>query len=179
MNHEQILDRCNEYTLLSEYTDSHGREVVIVEVAGAQQRYLREEPDGAITGPLSEGDWINLRDSEITEAASERPIMRNVVEVNSAQYEDYDDCLAAAAEDYVSEHPEAAGYDLNARWCGGDYGSRETILLDVPLRTEAEILDEYGVVDDDHATTDELCDRLRAVGATACDETDLRAARAG
>jgi hypothetical protein len=36
------------------------------------------------------------------------------IKVAAAQYidhDDHDDCLAAAAEDYVSEHPAAAGYD--------------------------------------------------------------------
>jgi hypothetical protein len=55
-----------------------------------------------------------------------------MITVSAKQYEDTDDCLRAAADDYVSEHPEAAGYDLNARWVGGDDGERAEIALDVP-----------------------------------------------
>jgi hypothetical protein len=51
------------------------------------------------------------------------------IKVAAAQYIDHDDCLAAAAEDYVSEHPVAAGYDLAARWQDDE---RDAILLDVP-----------------------------------------------
>jgi hypothetical protein len=53
------------------------------------------------------------------------------IKVDAKQYEDYD-ILKVAAEDYVDEHPEAEGYDLDARWEGGDDGEREVILLDVP-----------------------------------------------
>jgi hypothetical protein len=51
------------------------------------------------------------------------------IEISAKQYEDYDDCLAAATDDYVSEHPEAEGYDMDARWSDDD---RDVILLDVP-----------------------------------------------
>jgi hypothetical protein len=51
------------------------------------------------------------------------------IEVTAAQYVDHDDCLTAAAEDYASEHPEVAGYDLDARWQDDE---RDVILLDVP-----------------------------------------------
>lgn len=51
------------------------------------------------------------------------------ITVSAKQYEDYDDCLAAAAADYVSEHPETEGYDMAPRWADDD---REAILLDVP-----------------------------------------------
>jgi hypothetical protein len=46
--------------------------------------------------------------------------------------EDQDDCLTAAVEAYLAEHPEAEGWDLRPRWDGGEDGEREAILLDVP-----------------------------------------------
>jgi len=42
---------------------------------------------------------------------------------------DLDDCLGGAAEEYVEEHPELAGYDLDPRWGDAD---RETVKLTVP-----------------------------------------------
>ena len=42
---------------------------------------------------------------------------------------DQDDCLAAAEQEYISEHPELSGYDLDPRWGDGD---RETVVLAVP-----------------------------------------------
>lgn len=49
--------------------------------------------------------------------------------VPSRRYEDFDDCLSAAAMDYLLTNPEARGYDMDPRWGDDD---RETILLDVP-----------------------------------------------
>ena len=57
------------------------------------------------------------------------------ITVSAHQYEDYDDCLAAATDDYVATHPEAAGWDLSARWVDDN---REEIALDVP-RSDAEV----------------------------------------
>lgn len=51
------------------------------------------------------------------------------IAVNARLYEDEDDCLAAAEADYIDQHPEAAGWDIGARWADDQ---RETILLDVP-----------------------------------------------
>lgn len=56
------------------------------------------------------------------------------IEVDAAPYEDHDDCLQAAADDYVSDHPEAQGYDMNPRWADEET-DRSTILLDVPRPT--------------------------------------------
>jgi hypothetical protein len=42
---------------------------------------------------------------------------------------DQDDCLSAAAEIYIEEHPELEGYDLCPVW-GDD--NRETVALTVP-----------------------------------------------
>lgn len=44
--------------------------------------------------------------------------------------QDQDDCLAAAAAEYIEEHPELAGYDLSPRWTDED--DRETVDLTVP-----------------------------------------------
>lgn len=51
------------------------------------------------------------------------------ITVSAAQYEDHDDCLTAAAEDYISEHSDLEGYDLDARWADDQ---RDEILLTVP-----------------------------------------------
>lgn len=45
---------------------------------------------------------------------------------------DADDCLAAAAAEYVADHPEAEGWDLEPRWAGGEDGDREEIVMSVP-----------------------------------------------
>lgn len=55
--------------------------------------------------------------------------MTKTITVSAKQYENHDDCLQAAADDYVSDHPEAEGYDLNPRWVDDE---REEIALDVP-----------------------------------------------
>jgi hypothetical protein len=81
-----------------------------------------------------------------------------MITVSAKQYEDTDDCLRAAADDYVSEHPEAAGYDLNARWVGGDDGERAEIALDVPGDDSVvvEIMPERYRTDAE--TAEDLCD---------------------
>jgi len=43
---------------------------------------------------------------------------------------DQDDCLTAAVEAYVAEHPELEGWDLSPRWTDDD--DRETVTLTVP-----------------------------------------------
>lgn len=43
---------------------------------------------------------------------------------------DQDDCLAAAAAEYIEEHPALAGYDLAPRWTDED--DRTTVDLTVP-----------------------------------------------
>lgn len=55
------------------------------------------------------------------------------VEIDAKQYEDSDDCFAAAVEDYIEDHPEAEGHDLNPRWKEDE--ERDVILLDVPVRS--------------------------------------------
>jgi hypothetical protein len=42
---------------------------------------------------------------------------------------DQDDCLSATADTYITEHPEAAGWNLQPRWADDD---RETVALTVP-----------------------------------------------
>lgn len=51
------------------------------------------------------------------------------IRISSNIYEDCDDCLEAAAADFVRDRPEALGYDLSPRWGDED---RTSILLDVP-----------------------------------------------
>jgi transcriptional regulator with XRE-family HTH domain len=52
-----------------------------------------------------------------------------IIRVSSKRYEDYDDCLTAAAEDYIASHPKLEGWDLDPRWEDED---RDVILLTVP-----------------------------------------------
>ncbi len=59
MTHQQIIDLCGQYDFRDMSIDEHGREIVTVEVK-ARMLVLREEVDGSITGPLSEGEWVNL-----------------------------------------------------------------------------------------------------------------------
>lgn len=65
---------------------------------------------------------------------------KKTISVPAKRYEDYDDCLTAAAEDYASEHPEAEGYDLSPRW---EDDERDVILLDVPAAS-GEIETSFG-----------------------------------
>jgi len=55
--------------------------------------------------------------------------MSKSVTVTVAANADLDDCLAGAAAEYIEEHPELAGYDLEPRWADED---RETVALTVP-----------------------------------------------
>lgn len=52
------------------------------------------------------------------------------VEITVRADEDVDDCLSAAADTYIAEHPALAGYDLAPRWT--DDADRETVTLTVP-----------------------------------------------
>jgi hypothetical protein len=47
-------------------------------------------------------------------AVSDEESADETVSISAKRYEDCDDCLSAAAADYVAEHPELAGYDLDA-----------------------------------------------------------------
>lgn len=58
------------------------------------------------------------------------------IEIAAKQYEDSDDCFAAAVEDYIDDHPEAGAFDLNPRWKDEE---RDIILLDVPCAIEIEM----------------------------------------
>lgn len=61
--------------------------------------------------------------------SSNNPSRHAIITVSSKRYEDCDDCLAAAAADYIASHPDLRGWDLSPRW-GGE--GRETIQLTVP-----------------------------------------------
>ena len=50
------------------------------------------------------------------------------VVVPAAQYEDFDDCLTAAADEYAAKH-DLAGWDLAPRWADNQ---RDEIILTVP-----------------------------------------------
>lgn len=52
-----------------------------------------------------------------------------IVRLKAAPYGWYDDCLAAATADYIDDHPDLKGYDLDARW---EDDERDAILLTVP-----------------------------------------------
>lgn len=56
--------------------------------------------------------------------------MSQSVEITVRANADVDDCLADAAESYIAEHPDLAGYDLAPRWT--DDKERETVTLTVP-----------------------------------------------
>lgn len=58
--------------------------------------------------------------------------MTMTITVDAQQYEDYDDCLAAAATD-VADERDLHGWDLSARWADDD---RNQIALDVPALCE-------------------------------------------
>lgn len=48
MNHDQIQELVGDFDLLSEDTDDAGREIVTVEIRGAQRRVLVEDLNGEI-----------------------------------------------------------------------------------------------------------------------------------
>jgi hypothetical protein len=58
------------------------------------------------------------------------------LQIDAKQYEDRDDCLAAAAADIVSDHPDTVGYDMSPRWADE---SRAIVLVDVPAYLEASL----------------------------------------
>lgn len=55
------------------------------------------------------------------------------IEITVAANADADDCLAAAADEYIAEHPELTGWDLDPRWAADDC---EEIALTVPAWAE-------------------------------------------
>lgn len=63
------------------------------------------------------------------EAADASLIGYREVRVAASRYEDEDDCLSAAAEDYAEQHG-LRGWDLAPRW--EDDRNREVIILTVP-----------------------------------------------
>jgi len=57
--------------------------------------------------------------------------MTKTTEITVTADADQDDCLTAAADAYVADHPEAAGWDLLPRWA--DENDREVVVLTVPV----------------------------------------------
>lgn len=51
------------------------------------------------------------------------------ITISAHQFSDSDDCLAAAAQHYIAEHPDLVGWDLDPKWADDD---REEIILTVP-----------------------------------------------
>lgn len=64
------------------------------------------------------------------------------VEINVPADPDQDDCLTAAAEGYIAEHPELQGWDLSPRWT--DDRNRETVTLSVPSWFYEQLSDTSG-----------------------------------
>lgn len=50
------------------------------------------------------------------------------IKINARRYEDHDDCLTAAADEYAAKH-DLAGWDLSPRWADEQ---RNEIILTVP-----------------------------------------------
>lgn len=77
---------------------------------------------------VQSADWDDFEEGEEHSASvvfdARQPIM---VDAN----EDEDDCLAAAAEAYVEDHPELEGCDLDPEW--DDVVERTKVRLWVPL----------------------------------------------
>jgi hypothetical protein len=61
--------------------------------------------------------------------------MSNQITITVPADPDSDDCLQAAADQYVAEHPEAAGWDLRPRWTDDD---RDEVELTVPVLPSVE-----------------------------------------
>lgn len=75
------------------------------------------------------------------------------------------------------EIDESALADARVEFCKAYRRGIQEHLDRLPSRSSAEILVEHGVVDDDHCDTDELCSRLRSVGATNVVVAEFRCAR--
>jgi hypothetical protein len=63
------------------------------------------------------------------------------VEVTVRANPDADDCLAAASQAYISDHPSLRGWDLDPRWTDND---RETVTLSVPTWFYEQLSDTSG-----------------------------------
>lgn len=73
-----------------------------------------------------------------TEAPERHTMSTKKATITVSANPDLDDCLQGAVDEYVAEHPEAAGWDLDPRWGDED---RETVELTVPV-VEAEAQSE-------------------------------------
>lgn len=56
--------------------------------------------------------------------------MTTKIDIEVPANEDEDDCLTAAASEYIEQHPDLANWDLDPRWT--DDSVRETVTLTVP-----------------------------------------------
>jgi hypothetical protein len=105
-----------------------------------RSRFERAALDQGLT--LSEWARLALRGAAGMWTGGEKTMSKSTtIEISAAKYENDNDSLKAAAEEYADDHPRARGYDLNPRWANGE---RTAILLDVPIECRAsDLCDEY------------------------------------
>lgn len=53
----------------------------------------------------------------------------NYIDLPAIQFEDHDDCLAAAVADYLSSHETNEPWRVSAEWVDGEEGPREWIRI--------------------------------------------------
>ena len=78
------------------------------------------------------------------------------IKIDAARYADYEDCLAAAADDYAAAN-DLAGWDLSPCWADDQ---RDTIVLTVPATSVA-------LTDDGQAAVREFVGRYGKPGTDA------------
>ena len=112
--------------------------------------------------------------------------MSKSIEIVVSADADQDDCLAAAADEYLEEHPELHGYDLAPRWGDDD---RETVVLAVPFDWRAKhlarevcaivkddgtgtirVIVDHALIDDPNATAEDIAEIVREARQDAASE---------
>lgn len=92
--------------------------------------------------------------------------MTKQIEVAAKLYEDHDDSLTAAAQDYASDHGLDDAWQVSAEWLGGEDGERETIVLTVPSVTHEQAVVRKAV---EHDKADSYITALSVEAAQAGD----------